>query len=475
MRKAIPLILAAILVLSLCGCDSQAVPQQPQQAAPAEFLVGFGRMDITPTDLGAPLAGYGQTHTRLHTTVLDKLYVSAVAITGTNGDTIILMCVDLINSTQHDVIRKRIEAELGIPYDNVMLAATHTHSAWDQGVDANATLVAQYHRDAVTAVQKALEDRSPATISIGRTEIAGLNYIRHYIMNDGSYAGANFGSFSSGIKGYAAENDESVQLIKFTRPAEDKKDIIMVNAQGHPLVTSGVALPDMSADVVGAARQQIEYQTKAHFIFFLGASGDVNMGTKLPSGKRETMEDYQVFGTLLANGVIAALDTMEPANTGNVRVLHQTYMGTVNREMEDRLSDAIRIRDYYNDTDRDTGNILARELGFSSVYHASGVITRSKITEDQLPIKLGIYAFGDISFAAAPYEMFAAHGMQIKDGSPYKMTFVATCANGAEGYLPTEYAFQFGCYESHTSRFTGDTGTKCAETFISMMETMKSE
>ena len=143
--------------------------------------------------------------------------------------------------------------------------------------------------------------------------------------------------------------------------------------------------------------------------------------------------------------------------------------------MEDRLSDAIRVWDYYNDTDRDTGNILARELGFSSVYHAYGIINRSGIMEDELPIELAVFAFGDISFTVAPYEMFAAHGMQIKENTPYKMTFVSTCANGGEGYLPTEFAFEFGCYESHTTRFTGDTGTKCAETFISMLEQLKAE
>lgn len=471
MKRTISILLVMILCVSLCACQKAEAPAQQQTA---EFKVGFARMDITPKELGVPLAGYGKTETRLHTKVLDSLYVSAVVITGPNNETIALLSVDLANSTSsHHAIRTGVESATGIPYDNVMVAATHTHSAWDPNTSINATLLAQYEKDAVTAVKKALADQSSATISIGRTEISGLNYIRHYKMNDGTYAGANFGSFSSGIKGYAAENDESVQIIKFTRTAGDKKDIIMVNAQGHPLVTSGVALPDMSADVVGAARQQIEYQTKSHFIFFLGASGDVNMGTKLPSGIRETMEDYQVFGTLLANGVISALDSLEPAASGDVKVLHQTHMGQVNRQMEDRLSDAIRVWDYYLDTDRDTGNVLAHELGFSSVYHASGIITRSGIAEDELPIELAVFAFGDISFTVAPYEMFAAHGMQIKDGTPYKMTFVSTCANGGEGYLPTEFAFGFGCYESHTTRFTGDTGTKCAETFISMLENMK--
>ena len=473
MKKAFSLVLAMILVLGLCACTKEAAPTPQQQQQAAEFTVGYGRVDITPTEMGLPMAGYGQSHKRLHTKVLDSLYVSAVAITGTNGETIILMCVDLIDSTQHDVIRKRIESELGIPYDNVMLASTHTHSAPDQLYDANAKFVSQYHNHAFNAAKMALEDRSPATISIGRTETDRLNFVRHYIMNDGTYGGDNFGDYSSGIAGHAEENDPGLQVIKFTRPAEDKKDIVMVNWQGHPTLTGSLTTYDMSADVVGAARMQFEYQTKAHFIYFLGASGNQNVKSYIASENRTL--DYQEFGKFLTEHIMEAMTDMTPVNTGEVKVLHQDQMCDINRQMEDRLEDAIRIRDYYNETDRDTGNILARELGFSSIYHASGVITRSNIKEDQLPIKLGIYVFGDISFAAAPYEMFAAHGVKIKEGTPYAMTFVSSCTNGANGYLPTEFAFQFGCYESHITRFTGDTGTKCAETFISMMESMKAE
>ena len=428
-------------------------------------------MDITPTTLGLPLAGYGQTDKRLHTTVYDNIYVSCVAITGTNNETLLLMSIDLINSGYHESVRKQISQTLGVPYENIMISATHTHSAPDPKSNLTDSYMGSVYIKILQAAQAAMEDRSPATISIGRTETEGINFIRHYIMNDGTYAGANFGSWSSGIKGYAEENDGELQIIRFTREGEGKKDIIMVNGQGHPLVTSGVVSPYLSADVVGAARTQVEHQTKADFIFFLGASGNVNMGTRLPNPSNP--EDHQEFGRYMCEYIVDALDTLEPIDGGEVHTLQQTYMGDVNREMEDRLVDALHVQSYYNDTDRDTGNKLAWEMGFSSVYHAIGIVTRSSIMTDTLPIDLSVYSFGDISFTSAPYEMFAKHGMQIKEGSPYAMTFVATCANGGVGYLPTEFAFEFGCYESHSSRFTKDTGTKCAETFLEMLETMK--
>ena len=145
------------------------------------------------------------------------------------------------------------------------------------------------------------------------------------------------------------------------------------------------------------------------------------------------------------------------------------------RQMEEKLAEATQVKALYEATDRATGNKLARELGFSSVYHANGVINRSNILEDELPIVLTTYSFGDVSFTASPYEMFADHGRYIKENSPYKMTFVASCANGAMGYLPTQKAFDYGCYESHTGKFTGDTGQRCAELLVDMMTELKTQ
>jgi len=474
MKKTISLCLAVILVLGLCACGKESAPATQQQQQAPEFKVGYGRMDITPTEMGLPLGGYGQSEKRLHTKVLDPLYVTAVAITGTNGETIILMSMDIIDSTMHKTVRQRISSELDIPYDNVMFAATHTHSAPDQYYGTNGGFVLLCQNNAIKAAEMALEDQSPATISVGRTETENLNFVRHYLMKDGTYAGDNFGIWDSGIAAHAEENDPEMQIIKFTRPAEDKKDIVMVNWQGHPCMTGGVSALDMSADYIGSTRQQFEYQTKMHFIYFLGASGNQNVKSYI-EGETRTF-DYQEQGKFLTEYLMDALENnMTEVSVGKVGTYHHVQMCEINRDMHDRVDDAAAIQALYQATDRETANKLAQELGFSSVYHAGAVLANSGIQEDEEPMDLTVYAFGDASLAAAPYEMFAAHGVKIKEGTPYAMTFVSTCSNGSTCYLPTEKAYAFGCYESHTSRFTGDTGTKCADAFLSMLETLKAE
>ena len=74
-------------------------------------------------------------------------------------------------------------------------------------------------------------------------------------------------------------------------------------------------------------------------------------------------------------------------------------------------------------------------------------------------------AFGDIAFTAFPYEMFHENGKQLRDASPYKMTFVNTLAGGGYGYIPTKEAFPHGGYEVGVCRYTEG----CGEQFVADM------
>ena len=45
-----------------------------------------------------------------------------------------------------------------------------------------------------------------------------------------------------------------------------------------------------------------------------------------------------------------------------------------------------------------------------------------------------------------------------------------SCCNGANGYLPSTDAYDYGCYESHTGNFTRETGDELAAKFVAMLE-----
>lgn len=91
------------------------------------WKAGIAIADITPP-VGIDLAGYAareQGSSRVH----DNLYVKALVLDEGNRNLVILTC-DLLGVDSGDVqyIRGRIEEKIGINSQNIMVAASHTHS-----------------------------------------------------------------------------------------------------------------------------------------------------------------------------------------------------------------------------------------------------------------------------------------------------------------------------------------------------------
>ena len=83
--------------------------------------------------------------------------------------------------------------------------------------------------------------------------------------------------------------------------------------------------------------------------------------------------------------------------------------------------------------------------------------------------------FGDIGFVSAPYEMFDTNGVQVREGSPFKMTFVCSYSNGGFGYVPSSIAFPHGAYEVFISRFCETTGDDFADEMVRLLNECKNQ
>jgi len=85
-------------------------------------------------------------------------------------------------------------------------------------------------------------------------------------------------------------------------------------------------------------------------------------------------------------------------------------------------------------------------------------------------------SIGNIGFATVPFEMFDTNGMQIKDGSPYDITFVLTCCNNKDGYIPAAEVFDYNPgiarlipYEVKSCAYAKGTAETVAQALVDML------
>lgn len=437
----------------------------------SKLLVGYARRDMTPTQ-PVPLDGYGNNELRTTDHVLDPLLATCIAFR--QGDkTVLLYTTDLLN-TKWILLpeaRKRITEATGVPSEGIFLCSTHTHSGPDvnggtPGVEA---FLEKYWTAVTEAGEAAIADLAPAELYGASTVLEGMNFVRHYIMNDGTYAGSNFGSRASGVKCHAAANDPEMRLIKIAR--EGKQDILLMNWQAHPCITGGSTKTDISSDYIGAVRKQFEEETGMLFAFFQGAAGNQGTGTWIQSEAHGL--DCRQYGNKLAQTAIAAMTGMEKLDTSGLMTYRFFLEAPVNHDGAELLEAAEEVAKLWHETkDRDAGNLLARSKGLTSVYHATTVIYRSQ-RPDRMKMELNAVRVGDMAFVTCPYEMFAVNGKYIKDNSPFKNTLICTCTNGDFVYVPSKEAFDYGCYERSVAYFDRGTGELAAETFVQMLNELK--
>ncbi|MBR4863711.1 MAG: hypothetical protein IKU07_03980 [Oscillospiraceae bacterium] len=474
MKKIISLLLVAVLVLGLCACSAS-----DDKAAVKGLQVGFNRQSITPTESGVPIAG-GDSSARLSTGFLDEVATTCIAFS-MNGETYLVYTLDfmIVYNSIIDPVKQVINKATGVPTTNIIFNCTHTHSGvdinsskWD-GVGAYREL---FSTRCLKAAEKAIEDLSPATVSYGSTQAENMSFVRHYRMNDGTTYGNGHGSSSSGIKEHMYEADVELQVIKFTREAEDKKDIMIASFPSHATTTNGTDSKSISACYPGAFRNAVEQTAGIHCAFFQGASGDQIPTSKI-KGLPATNNNRNDQGKKLAEYALSI--ELTPMEDAKVVLKSWEYTGKSMKEGTedpDRVAKASEIGTLVGQkgsSDPAVGELCAK-YGFYNVYEATGLRSRSSAPETRTMTLLALQLGSEVAIAFAPYEMFGMHGKYIKDNSPFAMDFIVTCSEDYQGYFPHVEGCEEGFYEYHVTKYERGTGEKLAELFASTLAEMKS-
>ena len=444
---------------------------------------GFGRQNITP-DYAVPLAGYGATHKRMSTNVLSEIFASCIAFTW-GEEKLLLVSQDLIRTNQNWIgtIRQRVSDRTGVAPERIHVCSTHTHSAPDvySGLDCIKDYFENLYLNALeAAATEALADLAPAQLYGTDTQAEGMNFVRHYLLENGTYAGPNFGDFKSApIVGHAAPNDPQIRIVKLQR--QEKPSILMVNFQVHPTSTGGSKSTDLSSDFIGVVRDNIEASTGMHFAYFTGSAGNQVMGTQI-SAERDHMTtdqyrtfgggNYLVYGWRLAQYIRNALPQLQEIPSDGISSTTIELEYALNRDDLHLTEEAREMRRIWNEEGMVAARAYGVPKGISSVYHANAILSRQDRAETGT-MELAAVRIGDMAFVTMPFESFCAQGIYVKKHSPFPMTMIFSCANGGWNYVPTKEAYEYGCYESFTSYFAKGAGELVSEKLSEMLQNLK--
>ena len=478
MKKILCLLISFLMLFALCACGGGAASgSEPTETTEAvkQFMAGYGRENITP-DISKHLTlGGSGTADRESEGVLDFLYVTCIAITDTKDQTVLLITHDLLNSDDSYVVpaKEKISEATGVPFENIMVSGTHTHSApaiTSESLPGMAAYRELYYKAVVKASETAMADRSPATIQSGAVWAEGMAFSRQYILPDGSMT--NNAAASLNPTGHPDDPDQESQLIRFVRADEEKKDILVMNYPIHATFNGGASDKYICSDAPGSIRYFIEKKAGMHVAYFIAAAGNQVPDSKMKEEKHGL--DWEEYGQALGQIIVDYLPQLQDVPTADIQLKKQIFTATTNKDKIDMLPQAKEIMTAYSQGGTKKCNPLVEQYGLSSVWEAQAIVKRASLAETtELP--LNVMAIGDISFIFAPYEMFAPTGMDIKENSPYGMTFVVTCANGSFGYLPTDRAYDYGVYEGFVTRVVRGTAEQVADTFLAMLSELKQQ
>ena len=424
---------------------------------PDSFAIGYARIDITGT---LPIPIFEDTGTKL----ADPLMLTCTAVWD-GEQAALLMSADLRGIRENAVERSKeiIHKQFGVPVDNVIINCTHTHSAPAAGTGGEASRVrwnANYYKQLPIVVEQALRDLDVIEgVYSGKGYTESLTFVRRYLMPDGTY---DTHGDKTAVR-HETEADNELQTLRFDR--KNKKDVLMVNYQTHHF--SGIGKGKVSADFIAPYRAAAEKELDCHFAYHQGAGGNVNFISNIPGEQKYTSYTEAAKGFMITTR--DALSKEEPIQTGKIHTVTRKLTVTVQKDPAERVEAAKKVMEG-SDKERTS---LAAQYGFDSWRTANSIVSRSEKGEtEEMP--LTAISFGEIAFATAPFEMFDTNGKEVKDGSPFKTTYMCALTNGSMGYIPSALAFPHGSYEVNSCAYVPGTGELVSGELIKMLNECKS-
>ena len=461
MKRFLALFLSLVMILSLCACGGET-------AAKSGLKVGFAKVNITPGYV-VGLGGYSDAETRSSIGFLDYIYTTCIAV-NSGEETILLFTIDTcgLGRNDKDPIRSVVSRATGIAEDKIFIGATHGHNCPALSGYPNADqYVNDLHKFCTEAATAALADMAPATFSRAKANHENMNFVRHYVLDDGTFlANSDARGLEDRLIGHPMETDPQMILLKFDREG-DKKDILTVHWQAHPDSASTIGYNQISPGFIGPLRNKLEKDTGMLVAYFNGASGNQNIDSRIKSESHGL--EWDAYGEKLAELAEGMLDSLTPVEGTQIKTTNRIVDANVDHSWDHMLNEANQIYDLWKATDKATGDAAGLQYGFSSVYQARAIRSRAKMGPI-ISMDVRAFSIGDVGFTTGTYEMFSTNAMFVKENSPFETTVVIT---GNSSYVPAQVAYTYRNYEIDTGFYAEGSAELLADAYVEMLTSLK--
>ncbi|MBN2456652.1 MAG: neutral/alkaline non-lysosomal ceramidase N-terminal domain-containing protein [Sedimentisphaerales bacterium] len=412
------------------------------------LMAGTAKIDITPKG-NVWMDGMIRSHESegIH----DPLFVRALVISPEGADknkkVAIVSCdVCVIPGEVADKIRKTVSGKTGIPVENMVVAATHTHSGPSTygffNPPAKEYTDHEFIPKVIDAICQANDSLAPAAVGYTRGEETTISYYRRLWTDEGKIL-MNWEPYPpEKIVGPAEEADNEVGVVKIVS-ADDPASVIAIvyDHAGHPNVMSGENF-QISADYPGLASKIVEDKFGGIAIFLNGAHGSLD----IDGLKDRDWEGVDRTGNALGNVVAELAGKIKPKKAVKVAVTSRTFTVPARTMTPEEISWS---KDVMKNS---TGEVVTLADGVGDDYKANLFLELDKKTGTSIDIEMVGVALGDLAFVSFPGELFNEIGAKIKKQSPFKYTYTVDCANSYVGYYPTKKAIAEGGYAVETRR-----------------------
>ncbi|MEJ7637160.1 MAG: hypothetical protein WKF75_04005 [Singulisphaera sp.] len=399
-------------------------------ASAGEIKAGAAAVDLVADDAMVIGGGIGP---RKVVGQEGKLRASAIVIEDPQGGKVALVECDvlMVNRDVLDRAARRIERETGVPFDHILINATHTHHAPTtvsiHGYRREEGFTNQVGEKAVEAAVAASKRLAPVTMSfrLGQESTVGKNS-RLLLANGMIYWTGPL----DGVVRPTGPFDPDLPVWAFRR-RDGTPEAVMFNHSTHAI---GVHKPGVrSPSFYGLAAQGLEGEKGGTLLFFEGASGSThNLDLAGPEMTHRITE-----------AVTDALGRARPHPVGRVAGIRSEF--------------TFKVRDF--DEAEDDKAVVAYEAEqVKDAKVARFVVDVFRDMRKELaPMKgqerktwVQAIRIGDTAVVGVPAELFTVLGIEIKRRSPFRHTYVFELANDYIGYIPDRRGHELGGYQTWT-------------------------